>query len=101
MATDILLDSDGDLIWQDGDLVIGDSSEQNIENILAAQKGEFRQSPLVGVGILNYLSSSMTFITRRKLEREISMQLAADGAAEVEASFSKEGKLQVTAVYPA
>lgn len=53
---DLKLDTTGDLLIQDGDLVIGFSDNQHQEHILIANKGEFRQYPEVGVGIEKILS---------------------------------------------
>lgn len=53
---DILLDDNGDLDFQNGDLVIGYSDNQHQEHILIANKGEYREFPELGVGINRILS---------------------------------------------
>lgn len=100
MPRDILLDS-GELRVERGDLVLGESTAQHIEHILLAQKGEYKQSPLTGIGILNYLNAPINGVMRLKLEREIRLQLEADGAQNVEVKVSKTGRVDITNVeYP-
>lgn len=53
---DILLELTGDLLFQDGDLSIGYSDNQQQEHILIANKGEFREFPEIGVGIAQMLN---------------------------------------------
>lgn len=46
-----------DLEIKDGDLLIGISDEHHQKHILIAEKGEYKQFPELGVGILNLLNS--------------------------------------------
>lgn len=46
-----------DLEIKDGDLFIGISDEYHQKHILVAEKGEYKQFPELGVGILNLLNS--------------------------------------------
>ena len=58
---DILFSFDtDDLRIENGDFVIGDSDQQNIRNIVQAHRGQFYQTPLIGVGILDEMNSSVT-----------------------------------------
>lgn len=79
-AQDLLLDDDGDLYIDSntGDLKISYSDQQHIKDIINANTGWYKQFPLVGVGILNYLNSSGL---QQQLEREIKLQLKSDGYA--------------------
>lgn len=52
---DFLLDESNDMIIKNGDFLIGNSTEQNQKNILLATKGEFKEHPEVGVGLINYI----------------------------------------------
>ncbi|AMA48982.1 hypothetical protein [Flavobacterium covae] len=52
---DILLDTNGDLSFKNGDVEIGYSDNQHQEQILLANKGEFREFPELGVGIIQML----------------------------------------------
>lgn len=73
---DILLDENGDLAWENGDLVIGDPVEQDVKTIIITYPGCWRFSPLVGVGISRYQNS---FGRQTEIKRLIGLQLQADG----------------------
>lgn len=98
MARDILT-IDGEIAILNGDLDVGYSDEQHIEHILLAQKGEYKQHPLVGIGIADYLNGPVSLLTRNKLTKEINLQLAADKASEVKVEYDNEGKLTIGATY--
>lgn len=74
-AKDILLDSN-DLLFKDGDFAIGESDAQHIEDLIFENVGAYKQFPLVGVGIINYLNSSGSQLI---LKRNIKTQLETDG----------------------
>lgn len=45
----ILIDSEtGDLLVENGGLVVGDTETQTVEAVLVANRGEFKESPLIG-----------------------------------------------------
>ena len=45
----ILIDSEtGDLLVENGGLVVGDTEAQTVEAVLVANRGEFKESPLIG-----------------------------------------------------
>lgn len=73
---DILLDSDGDLLIENGDLLVGDCSDQCIADIIESDTGNWKEHPEVGVGIGKYMRAAGGF---SELEREIRVQLAGDG----------------------
>jgi hypothetical protein len=77
-AKDLKLDEDGDLYIDPatGDLKIDFSDKQHIKDIINSNIGWYKQFPLVGVGIQYYLNSSGL---QQQLEREIRLQLTADG----------------------
>ena len=58
MAKDFLIDTegDGDILIQNGDFAIGDSTLQHQEALLASTPGEYRQYPEIGVGLVDYLN---------------------------------------------
>lgn len=53
---DVLLDENKDLKFVNGDLVIGDVNQQNQELIVVSNKGDWKESPEIGVGINDYLN---------------------------------------------
>jgi hypothetical protein len=74
MTTDILFD-DNDVIVKDGDFFISDSDQQHIKHILIADKGQFRQWPLIGVGIRRQSNGSTN---KQDLKQLIRVQLRSD-----------------------
>ncbi len=75
MWQDIIIDTNNDIQFLNGDFFVGDSGDQHIQNILQANKGQYYESPLVGVGLINYKGSPFT---RPELKREIREQLLDD-----------------------
>ena len=53
MRQDILLDSNNDLQLYNGDFVIDNSDQQHVEHIVHAQKGEYKNYPITGFGVVN------------------------------------------------
>jgi len=72
---DFLIDSEGDLLIQNGDLVVGTSDDQNKDILLVTDKGSFKENPQVGVGLQNYLEAEDS----GDLLAEIRKQFTADG----------------------
>lgn len=62
MNIDILLNDDNELIFSDGDFVVGPSDSQHIANLLEAFPGNYKQHPLIGVGIGKMLNGSDVLI---------------------------------------
>ena len=75
---DIITDTDFDLSIVNGDISVLESDSQHIDHIITADKGHFRQFPLVGVGIVNFLNSSTE---EQEIRQVIKLQLEADGFA--------------------
>ena len=74
MAKDILCDDAGELVVVHGDLVIGDSDSQHLAHLLTAVAGEYKEDPILGVGVSKYLKSANT----GSLGQSISTQLEYD-----------------------
>lgn len=64
-----------DLVIQNGDFLVDESDNQHIEHILKADRGQFRQWPLVGVGVTRLRNSS---VDRVALSQLIRLQLTGD-----------------------
>ena len=73
---DIILDSDGDLEILNGDIFINESDSQHVELILTADKGQFRQFPLVGIGIKKFSNGPFS---AQAIKQGIKLQLESDG----------------------
>lgn len=64
---DILLSDSYDLLAQDGDLVAGNCLIQQQAMLLAAGEGEWKQSPVAGVGLDAYLLDESEAAAFRKI----------------------------------
>ncbi|KFF13119.1 hypothetical protein IW15_10175 [Chryseobacterium soli] len=73
---DILLNDENDISIVNGDFQIGSSEQQEIESILIAFKGEFKNTPLLGAEMLRLLKARNT---RQGITREVNEQLKYDG----------------------
>lgn len=78
MVKDVL-HKEGDLLFQNGDFAVGVSDEQHINDIILHEKGNFRQNPALGVGIMQYLNSPHNTLARTELEGKVKRQLEFDG----------------------
>ena len=83
MAKDILLDETGDLLIENGDFVIGESSQQHVQDMLLASPGGNKAAPLFGVGLIHYLHGPGNAGSKQKLKKNIEIQLKADGATQI------------------
>lgn len=52
---DILLNDDFDLRFENGDVVIGESTKQHQQLLVLTKKGDWKENPTVGVGVAGYL----------------------------------------------
>ncbi len=77
----------GDIVIESGDLNVKDALRQNQSLLLESNKGEWKQSPTVGVGVNNYLKDTNLL----GLKAEIKRQLQQDGMTinKLEVNYSK------------
>ncbi len=73
--TDFQQDSEGDLLITNGDWTMGLSDQQNIQDIIEAFPGWWKQFPQLGVGIRSYVKGGDV----QELEQRILIQLTGDG----------------------
>jgi hypothetical protein len=83
---DFLLDMDGDLLINDGDITIGYSDDQQKNILLVSDKGSFKEFPGVGVGLQNFLESEDN---GGDLMAEMRRQFVADGITIQRLSFEQ------------
>ena len=93
---DILLDEDFDMQAKDGDFIVGDATLQHQQLLLLSQKGEFKQSPYVGVGISNFLLDDANV---HELHQEIQNQFEIDGMKIIEITGKTWEETEITASY--
>jgi hypothetical protein len=84
MRIDLLLDEDYYIgITEGGDFDFGGSAQQDVDLLLQSEKGEWRQSPTVGMGIRRFLKkrigSSPVIDTLPRFIRDAKVELQADG----------------------
>ena len=97
MANDIIYTAD--LMFENGDFVVQEATEQHIEDILLAQVGDYKQHPLIGVGIEDWQHAPFTGIVRQNLQREIKLQLDSDGAKNTAVVIENFENVQIRANY--
>jgi hypothetical protein len=73
---DILLDNTNDLLILNGDFLIDNSTNQEVEDIIRSYPGWWKEYPLVGCGAPNYLNSPGS---GQQLSNIITQQLKLDG----------------------
>lgn len=94
MPQDILVDENFDLLFRNGDLVIGESTYQHQQILLLANKGEIRDFPQRGVGVAGWLLDDQS----GNLNGEIKREFQADGM-DVQSVNTRSGRINVKAEY--
>ncbi|MEM8506229.1 MAG: oxidase [Bacteroidota bacterium] len=92
---DILKDASGDLLVEDGDFVVGESDLQHQQDILLAHKGEFKESPELGVGIAEEQLNE----NPRQILNQIRRNFEYDGMVVNNVSIASSGNIVVDAYY--
>lgn len=72
---DIILDAEGDFSISNGDIFFGESDSQHVDHILLTDLGQFRQFPMLGVGIARLINGS---INKIELSQKIRLNLESD-----------------------
>lgn len=95
---DLLLGNNFDLQMKDGDFVMGESTAQNIEQILLSAPGEFPDAK-IGVQIVKYINASQS--QQDNLTRELNVQLGDLEAMKINKIDMSEGieKILIDAEY--
>ncbi|KAB8153428.1 hypothetical protein EZY14_009350 [Kordia sp. TARA_039_SRF] len=73
---DFLFDNTGDVKIQNGDFVIGQSLDQEVEMILRMNPGELKEDPIMGAGLIKLINSKGN---EKDLRRAAKLHLARDG----------------------
>jgi hypothetical protein len=74
-TNDILMARSGDALCVDGDFAIGDATLEHQKDLLYACKGEYKQNPMIGVGIYDFLNAE----DKGTMLNEIRSQFTKDG----------------------
>lgn len=100
-ATDILLTPGYDLDFTPaGDLAVGESDDQHVVLLLLTNQGEWRDDPLVGIGLRRYQSGPLGLTEQAQLNRELAVQLQRDGYQVNNASIDSTSNLSIDAYRP-
>ena len=95
-VTDILIDHEtGDLAARNGDLMIGESTRQHQASLMFACEGDYKQTPLAGIGAINFLDDEGP----ENFMRRIRQQFTQDGMAVTRLYLDDSGKLITVAEY--
>lgn len=73
---DILRDEDNDLLFLNGDVVIGDSLIQEVEAIVAMQTGELKSDPKLGPNLIQMIKGRKS---KSEIEQRVRVNLERDG----------------------
>ena len=84
---DFILVENYDLIIENGDFKISDAQSQSVELLLLSKPGEWKQHPEAGCDILKAKNG----VIDRFLDREIRLQLEADGFQIEKMKLTQEG----------
>lgn len=84
-----------DLIFDNGDFDVKNSESQHTEHIILASKGEYKETPELGVGIEQMLNTEepTEFLIEAKKNLEY------DGQKVQNISFTESGKIIINAKY--
>ena len=93
---DILLNSDIDIMFADGDFVVGDSTMQNQYLILSTHKGEWKENPFIGTGLEDMLNDDGS---EAYWKQKISEELERDGMDVKEVKIINNGQININAEY--
>ena len=91
MRKDVLL-VDNDLQIDVNDFLIGSSDNQYVQDIIEAEKGWYKLSPFLGVGVMKYLNSSIDISA---ISKEIKKELESDGYKNPLIKVDAQGKITV------
>jgi len=84
----------GDICIANG-VQMTEPTEQHKYDILKASQGDFKQSPLTGVGLVNHINSTNT----QMLRRDISRQMQRDGIKVKRVDYDSQGQLIIDGKY--
>lgn len=95
---DIRQTADGDINLTAHDLAMAeqwDATARHKADIILSGKGDFKESPLVGVGSIEYINSELPTLYLR----DVSIQMQRDGIKVKEVSFDEQGNIVIDGSY--
>lgn len=76
MGKDILIDETGNYLIANGDFVIGESTDQEVAEILTMSSGECKEDPIIGADLITLIKSNASTLDVRRAAK---LHLARDG----------------------
>lgn len=76
MAKDILIDANNDVAIINGDFAIAEADSQNLDVLMATNKGMLKQYPTLGPNLISMANARMDVV---RTEGDIKQALDADG----------------------
>ncbi|MFC0182512.1 hypothetical protein SAMN04515674_101472 [Pseudarcicella hirudinis] len=67
MITDILTNSAGEILVNNGDIIIANGANQAIKSVITTRKGGNKFEPISGVGILDYVNSTTPTVALNRI----------------------------------
>ena len=92
---DVLVDNANEIIIKNGDFAIGDASLQHQNHIILAEKGEYKERPEIGVGILSSLNDE----NPRELLSKVRRNFEYDGMTVKKLQVAQNGNIIIDAAY--
>ncbi len=80
-----------------GDFAIEESTGQELKEIMISEPGEWGQSPMVGVGIKNWLNAPYTSENVVSVKKLIKQQIEGDGMKENQTQLGGWDKIRIDA----
>lgn len=96
MAKDIGI-KDGQFIIENGDFKAVEADKTHIERILVSNKGDWKNSPLTGVGLYKWTNAPSSGMSLERLARTIELQLRFDGFTPIKVDVSNLNNIIVNA----
>ena len=92
---DIALDGGYDLVFENGDFGISESTAAHQQQLILGNKGDFKQNPTICVGAFNYLDDEHF----QELIRNISVEFTRDGMDVIHVQLAPDGTIKSDAFY--
>lgn len=86
---DYMEDEDGDLLFENGDLVRGESDYKHVKDLLISCPGHWVQHPTTGLNPYKYAKLAVSPADTRQFKRDAKVLLESDGYKKVEVDVSK------------
>lgn len=90
-------DKNGDLSLVNQDIQMGESTRQHQADILMSSPGDWSDSPLTGVGGIDYINEN----DPSGLLRSVSQQMQKDGMKIIRVGYAIDGVIEIDAHYEA